>query len=106
MLEAKVLGFAVTLAVAQWTHAAVAVPGEEYLGDPESDASVQRSRAAPRDDAGARGSTKTTPPTLTVLNLDRTGADPWPLARMTGLTALRATGLRILDGDAAAGRSP
>ena len=94
-----------TLAVAQWAYAEVAVSGEEYLGDPESDAS-ERQRAAPRDDAGARGSTKTTPPTLTVLNLDRTGADPWPLARMTGLTALRATGLRILDGDAAAGRSP
>ena len=42
--------------------AAVAVPGEEYLGDPGSDASVQRPRAAPRDDAGARRSTKTTPP--------------------------------------------
>ena len=38
------------------------MPGEEYLGDPGSDASVQRPRAAPRDDAGARRSTKTTPP--------------------------------------------
>ena len=50
----RVAGAAVTLTVAQWTHAAVAVPGEEYLGDAESDASVQRPRAVPRDDAGAR----------------------------------------------------
>ena len=62
----RVAGAAVTLAVAQWPYAAVAVPGEEYLGDPESDASVQRPRAVPRDDAGARArarrSTTTTPP--------------------------------------------
>ncbi len=55
MLKAKVLGVAVTLAVAQWAYAEVAVPGEEYLGDPESDAS-ERQRATPRDDARARGS--------------------------------------------------
>ena len=58
----RVAGAAVTLAVAQWTYAAVAVPGEEYLGDPGSDASVQRQRAAPRDDARARGSITTPPP--------------------------------------------
>ena len=57
----RVAGAAVTLAVAQWTCAAVAVPGEEYLGDPASDAS-DRQRAAPRDDAGARRSITTTPP--------------------------------------------
>ena len=57
----RVAGAAVTLAVAQWTHAAVAVPGEEYLGDAESDASGRR-RAAPRDDARARGSITTPPP--------------------------------------------
>ena len=57
----RVAGAAVTLTVAQWTHAAVAVPGEEYLGDPESDASDRR-RAAPRDDAGARGIITATPP--------------------------------------------
>ena len=61
MLKAKVLGVAVTLAVAQWAYAEVAVPGEEYLGDPESDAS-ERQRATPRDDARARGIITTTPP--------------------------------------------
>ena len=61
MLKAKVLGVAVTLTVAQWAYAEVAVPGEEYLGDPESDAS-ERQRATPRDDARARGIITTTPP--------------------------------------------